>query len=344
MPTTEPTVEVDVAIAAAARHGIAPGDVRRAAATYLSGITAGSLFEQQKVFDVVVWGTPETRNSAASLRELMVDTPTGQVRLGDVAEVNIRPNPNVVTHNTVSRSIDVVADVRGRSLGAVTGDVEKRLQSVTFPREHHLEVMGDAMGRQNAGRLSLLYTLGVVIAIFFILQACFGSWRLASLLFLLLPVALAGAAIVAVVLRESTSTVALLGILAVLAVIVRHAILQIRRYEELVQDAGRLDADLVVTGSRERFVPTLTTVLGAGVALAPLAFFGAVSGLESVQPLAAIILGGLVTTALVSLFLIPTLYLRFARKPAPAARPGPEVGARPDPTPPSPAAGSPVPA
>ncbi|GAB3849621.1 efflux RND transporter permease subunit [Dactylosporangium cerinum] len=200
VPTTEPTMEIEVFIAAAARHGIKPGDVRRAAATYVSGTTAGSLFEEQKVFDVVVWGTPDTRRSLTSVRELMLDTPTGgQVRLGDVADVAIRPNPSVIKHDEVSRYVDVVADVRGRDLGAVTRDAERRLRSVTFPREHHLEVLGDATARQDAQRLGLMYTIGVAIAIFFILQACFGSWRLASVVFLLLLlVAFAGAVYVAV--------------------------------------------------------------------------------------------------------------------------------------------------
>lgn len=319
MPTVEPTVEIEVFIAAAARHGIKPGDVRRAAATYVSGTTAGSLFEEQKVFDVVVWGTPETRQSVASIRELMIDTPTGtQVRLGDVADVSVRPNPSVITHDAVSRSLDVVADVHGRDLGAVTRDVERRLQSVTFPREHHLEVLGDPTARQDQWRLSLLYVVGVVIAIFFILQACYGSWRLACLVFALLPVALAGAVSAAVVQGAATSTVSLLGVLTVLAISTRHVILQVKRYEEIGSARGGLDADLdadlVVAGSRDRFAPTVLTVLGAGAALAPLAVLGTMSGLEATQPLAAIIIGGLVTTALVTLFLLPTLYLRFAKR------------------------------
>jgi Cu/Ag efflux pump CusA len=175
-----------------------------------------------------------------------------------------------------------------------------------------------------------MYTIGVVILIFFILQACFGSWRLASLVFLLLLVALGGGVFVAVAQGSATSTVSLLGLLTVLAIAARHAVLQVKRYEELTRERGRLDPDLVVSGSRDRFAPTVMTVLGAGLALVPLALAGADSGLEIGQPLAAVILGGLVTTALVSLFLLPTLYLRFARHPQPDADPDPDPD--PDPT------------
>ena len=92
----------------AARQGIKPGDVRRAAATLLSGLRVGSLFEKQKVFDVVVWANPESRRSLSSVQNLMIDTPTGgRVRLGDVADVRVRPTSPVIEHQDVSRFVDV---------------------------------------------------------------------------------------------------------------------------------------------------------------------------------------------------------------------------------------------
>src|SRR5262249_37654957 len=147
------------------------------------------------------------------------------------------------------------------------------------------------------------------------------SWRLGSMLFLLLPVALAGAVLAGLAQGAATSTVALLGILTVLGVLARHAILAIRRYEDLVRENGRLDADLVVRGSRDLFARIVMPVLGTAVALAPLAIVGPLSGLEVLQPLAVIILGGLVTAALVSLFVLPTLYLRVATVPRPEPNP-----------------------
>src|SRR5207247_1364042 len=122
----EPTVEVEVDLAAAQRQGIKPGDVRRAAATLLSGVTVGNLFEESKVFDVVVWGEPATRHSLTSIQNMLVDKPDGgQVRLGDVARVRVAPNPTVIKHDAVSRYLDVTAGVRGRSVAAVTRDVQQ---------------------------------------------------------------------------------------------------------------------------------------------------------------------------------------------------------------------------
>jgi Cu/Ag efflux pump CusA len=104
----EPHLEVRVDLARSKEYGINPGDVRRAASTLVNGIEVGSLFEQQKAFDVVVWSTPQTRNNITALRELLIDTPSGgRVRLEDVADVRVAPTQNIINREGVSRRIDV---------------------------------------------------------------------------------------------------------------------------------------------------------------------------------------------------------------------------------------------
>ncbi|MGH2728691.1 MAG: efflux RND transporter permease subunit, partial [Actinomycetota bacterium] len=171
LDVTEPALEVQVNLAAAQRYGIKPGDVRRAAAALLSGIEVGSLFEEQKIFEVVVWGVPELRHSLSSVRDLQIDKPGGgTVRLGDVASVELRPNPTVVVRESVSRSIDVIAGVRGRSVGAVTKDVEQRLERIGLPLEDHAELLGD-QAEQRAARSRLIgAAIAAAIAILLLLQ------------------------------------------------------------------------------------------------------------------------------------------------------------------------------
>jgi CzcA family heavy metal efflux pump len=341
-----PTVEIEVFVDKAAKYGLKPGDVRRAAATLISGTIAGNLFEEQKVFEVVVWGVPQVRQNLSTVRDLLIDAPVGgpgggptQVRLGDLADVRVVAKPEVITHDQVSRSIDVVANVRGRGLGAVTTDVKSRLAQVTFPREHHLEVLGEAQAQANSGFRVWTYVIGAAILIVVLLQAGFGSWRVASLYFLLLPAALAGGLLLAAVDRSSVSVVALLGLLTVLATAVRGGILQVKQYQRLQEEGQAHGCELVARGSRQRFIPTVTGILAAGLALVPLAIYGSVSGLEVVSPLALIILGGLVTTALLNLFVLPVLYLRFAAGPQPVARSEPPAGSLPAPRPQPGAAG-----
>ena len=120
----------------------------------MSGIEVGSLFEEQKVFDVVVWGRPETRNSLSSIRQLLIDTPAGgHVRLEDVAEVRIAPNQTIINREAVSRYVDVGASVSGRDREAVLGDVEGALEGMAFPLEYHAEVL--AADTQPVGSLDL---------------------------------------------------------------------------------------------------------------------------------------------------------------------------------------------
>jgi Cu/Ag efflux pump CusA len=161
------------------------------------------------------------------------------------------------------------------------------------------------------------YVIGAAIVIFFLLQAGFASWRLASLQFLLLPAALAGGLVVAAVDRAAVSAIALAGLLTVLAMAIRGGLLQIKQYQRLEDEGKPLGPELVELGSRQRLVPTITSYLAAGLALIPLVVYGSVSGLEIVSPLALIIVGGLVTTAFVNLLVLPALYLRIAARARP---------------------------
>src|SRR6266536_801724 len=146
-----PHIQVEVDLAKAQRYGLKPGDVRRAAATLIAGTEVSDIHRDGKVYDVMVWGTPQTRASLTSIRELLIDTPSGgQVRLGDVANVRILPTPNLIVRKHNSRRIDVSLNARGRDLGAVVRDVKQRLEGVKFPLGYHAEVLGEYEERQAA--------------------------------------------------------------------------------------------------------------------------------------------------------------------------------------------------
>jgi CzcA family heavy metal efflux pump len=308
----EPTLEIGVDLAAAERYGIKPGDVRRAAAALLSGIEVGSLFEEQKVFGVVVWGTPENRNSLTSIRELLIDTPSGgHVRLGDVAQVRVAPSPAVIRHESVSRYVDVAANVEGRSLGSVEEDVERRLQEIQFPLEYHAEVL-DPEGRTPQGRL-VAVGIAAAIGVLLLLQACFGSWRLAFMAFLALPFALAGGALGTLADGGTLSLGSLVGFFALLGIAARNGILMVTHFQHLERHEGEtFGPRLVVRGGRERVLPMLVTALATGLAVLPFAVLGEIPGYELVHPLAVVVLGGLVTSTLLTLLVVPPLYLQVA--------------------------------
>ena len=311
VPALEPTVEVEVDLAAARANGVKPGDVRRAAATLLGGLVVGNLFEQQKVFEVVVWGTPETRSSLTSIRQLLIDTPDGRhVRLGRVADVRVAPNPAVIKRQAVSRYLDVGASVSGRSRGDVVSDVKGQLASLRFPLEYHTEVL-DASG-QPLGRL-LGLGLAAAVGIFLLLQACFGSWRLAALCFLSFPLAIAGGLLAALADGGTLSFGSLIALFAVFGLAARHGMLLVDRCRQLeLEGKERFGVELVVRAARERVVPVVLTTVAAGLALLPFVVRGGIAGYELVHSAAVVMIGGLVTSALLVLFVVPVLYLRFA--------------------------------
>jgi CzcA family heavy metal efflux pump len=309
----EPTLEIEVDLAKAQQVGIKPGDVRRAAATMLSGIQVGNLFEEQKVFDVVVWGAPNVRSSLTSIRELMVDVPGGgQVKLGDVANVSVAPGLSVIRHDNVSRSVDVTASVSGRSLGAVAGDVEAALRNVQFPLEYHAEVLAEGTDQQAARQRTAIIAGIAAIVIFLLLQVAFGSWRLAAATFLTLPMALVGGLLAVLLTGGDLSLGALVGFVLVLGIAIRNGVTLVSHYQHLEQDEGEaVGPGLVMRGARERLSPILTTAVAMALALVPVLVLGNVPGLEIVQPMAVVVLGGLVTATLLNLFVAPALYLRF---------------------------------
>src|SRR5262249_49304510 len=131
IPLEEPTLQIEVNLAEAQRYGIKPGDVRRAAATMLSGLQVGNLFQDQKVFDVVVIGTPDSRRNLTDIREMLIDTPSGgHVRLEDVADVQITSIPSVIQHIGVKRYLDVTANLAGGNPKTVIANIQQTLQGM----------------------------------------------------------------------------------------------------------------------------------------------------------------------------------------------------------------------
>jgi Cu/Ag efflux pump CusA len=313
----EPNVEIEVDLAKAQEVGIKPGDVRRSAAALLSGMEVGNLFEDQKVFQVVVWGAPETRHSVTSVRELLIDTPGGDhVRLGDVADVRVAPSVNTITHDGVFRYIDVGAGVVGRDPNAVSGDIARAMEAVEFPLEYHAEVLGDYAAQQANQQKLLGFSIAALVGIFLLLQAAFGSWRLAGVVFLALPAALAGGLVTALAVDREISLGALAGLLGVFLLTARNSVVLMNSYQRAERDGGEpLRPVLVLSGARERVAPVVITALATGLALLPLIGPAPLLGNEIVRSTVVVILGGLVTATLVSLVVLPAMYLSFAPSP-----------------------------
>jgi CzcA family heavy metal efflux pump len=312
LPVTHPTIEIETDLARARRFGVKPGDVRRAEGTLLQGIQVGSIFEQQKVFDVIVQGVPATRENVASVRNLLIDgTDGGHLRLGQVADVRVTPTPIVIERDAVSRHLDVVAGVSGRDLGSVAADIEDRLANVSFPLEYHAEVLQETTGEEINSTQMIAFTIAAAMAAFLLLQAAFRSWRLAVPVFLSLPVAIVGGVLAALVAGAELSLGSFIGLLAVFAVATRSAVLLISHFQGLAREGAGFGSKLVERGARERLAPIVTTAAATAAVMVPFVIAGTMPGLEVLHPMAIVVLGGLVSSTLLSLFVLPALFLRF---------------------------------
>jgi Cu/Ag efflux pump CusA len=310
-----PQVEVEVNLVKAQEYGLKPGDVRRAAAFLLQGEEVGDIFVGGKTYDVNVWSTPETRHSLSDIENLLLDTPGGErVRLADVADVRIGAVPNVVEREGQSRKIDVSLNVKGRDLGSVAEDVENTLESMEFPLGFYYEIKGEFAEREAAQRDLLVAGSLAVIAIFFLLYTSFNNWRLATLTFFTLPWALVGGLLAAYFSNGVLSLGSLVGLLTILGIATRNGIMMISHFQHLEHEEGMaFGTELVMRGARERIAPIMMTALTTGLALVPLAIAGDLPGHEIEHPMALVILGGLVTSTLLNLLVVPTLYLRFGK-------------------------------
>ncbi|MGB7874152.1 MAG: efflux RND transporter permease subunit [Anaerolineales bacterium] len=308
-------IDIKVDLEAARQYGLKPGDIRRATSFLLQGEEVGDLFVGGKTYDVNVWSTPETRDSLDDIRNLLLDTPTGeQVRLEQVASVKIVAAPNVIEREGQSRKIDVSANVRGRDLGSVANEVEEIVEDLEFPLGYHAELFGEYAERAAAERQLFIAGTIAIIAIFFLLVTSFENLRLATLTFFTLPWALVGGILAAYFSTGVLSLGSLVGLLTILGIATRNGIMMISHFQHLEEEEGEVFGPaLVLRGARERIAPIMMTALTTGLALVPLVISGNIPGQEIEYPMAIVILGGLLSSTILNLLVVPTLYLRFGK-------------------------------
>ncbi len=312
LPAQQPDIEVAVNNAKAAQHGVLPGDARRAASTLVEGLVVGNFFQSNAVFDVTVMGVPRIRQSIQDVRNLLIDTSNGgHVRLGQIAQITLSHEPTDIRHQAYSPYVDVVASVRSGQEAAVQAQIARKIQSLRYPLAYHAEVLGGTPVDATSGTTFIFYVLAAALGIVLLLQAALSSWRLAALVFVTAPLALAGGLLVGVATGSAESLGADAGLLAIYLFTLRQAIAQvvhIRRFQAL--DGGPLTPGTVVRALASRLAPQLGAVIVIAVMLIPFVAIGDVAGNEITHTAAAVMLGGLLTSTLLVAFLLPAICLR----------------------------------
>jgi CzcA family heavy metal efflux pump len=310
-----PQIEVEVDLSKAEQYGIKPGDVRRATSYMLAGVEVGDIHIVNRTYDVNVWSLPEYRQSLTDIQQMLIKSPRGEyITLEEVADVRIVSVPNAINHENMARRINVEADVEGRDLGSAVLEVEEILSGIDFPIGYHTEMVGEYAERQQSQNRLLLAGLAATLVIFFLLRVSLGNWRLALMSFLSLPLALVGGVIAAYFTAGVLSLGSLVGFLTILGVAARNGIMLISHYQHLEAYEGEsFGINLILRGARERIAPIMMTALTAGLALIPIVIAGNIPGHEIEHPMTIVILGGLITSTLVNLFIVPALYMVFGK-------------------------------
>jgi Cu/Ag efflux pump CusA len=263
-----------------------------------------------------VWSTPEVRRDLFALRRLPIELPNGgYAPLSAVADVSIVPTPNEITREGGSRRIDITCNVRGRDLGAVARDIETALTRVQFAPGYHPEILGEYAARAASQRRLLLLGVLSLVGILLVLHVDFGSARLVAFVALTIPFALIGGVASVFLTGGVLSLGSLVGFVTVLGIAARNGIMLVSHYRHLEEEEGvPFGTELAIRGAEERLSPILMTALVTGLALVPIIAGGDRSGHEIEHPMAVVIVGGLVTSTLLNLFLLPAIYLRYGQK------------------------------
>ncbi len=309
-----PQANVTVNTIAAARYGLTPGDVRREAAIMMASEPMSEIATNDQLLIVAAWTTPATRNSVTALEQLPIDTRSGgRVALGKVATVSIVPTPSQIVRVNGTRMQEVDADISGTDLGSAAGEVQSLLRSLKLPAGYTASLQGESVERASAQQRLEWLGLAALIAILLLLQAAFRSWRLALMLLITLPIALVGGVLAAWGALGTITLGALVGFFTVLGIAARNGILMIAHFKHLEEEEGvPFGLVLVVRGASERLSPILMTALATALALVPLIIYGDQPGQEIEYPMAIVIIGGLATSTLLNLFVLPSLYLLVA--------------------------------
>ncbi len=313
-----PQVQVTINRQAASRYGLTPFQLAETLETALGGHVVSQILQGQRTFDLVVWYDEPARNNLDVIRSTLVSTPSGtHVPLAQLADVRTTTGPNTVNRENVSRRIVVQANVQDRDLNSIVTELQTKMKAVQadWPSGYHVEYGGQFESQQSAmGRITLIGLLTVVI-IFLSLYAALKSWRMALQIMVNLPLAMVGGVIAIFLTGGILSVASMVGFITLFGIATRNGILMLSHYLHLVRNEGeQFGETMILRGTQERLSPVLMTALAAALGVLPLALSGGQPGNELLQPIAVVILGGLISSTFLNQVVTPSLFYKFGAR------------------------------
>lgn len=317
--TFVPQVRIQFHRAAAQAFGVTSGAVTQAVQTAFFGTTVGQIYQGQQRFALVVRLPRRDKASLGAIAQTLIPTPAGPpVPLSAVATVAIESAPDLIARENGARLLSVDGNVANGDLVGFVNTLRARLaRSLRLPPGYYLQYAGDYQQRAQSTHRLEIAALAILAGVVFLLYLAFGSLRLGFLVLCNAPMAFLGGVAAVWLSAAAISLATLVGFITLLGITTRNAIMLVSHFQHLERSEGEpFGPALVLRGAQERLLPVLMTAAATGMALLPVALGGPQPGRELELPMALVIVGGLVTSTLLTLLVLPTLYLRFARPPS----------------------------
>ncbi len=297
------------------RWGFDPLQVLDVVRSAYGGETVGQIYEGNRVFDVSVVLVPDDRGRVSELGALPLRSPDGNyVTLKQLADLYESSARYVILHQGARRVQTITCNVQGRTVDSFVAEAQKRFFQLSLPPDTYVEFSGTAAAQAQSRRDLLVNSLLAGLGIVLLLSMVMGNYRNLLLVLANLPFALVGGVLAALLTGGNLSLGSLVGFVTLFGITLRNSIMLISHYEHLVEVDGMVwGLDTALRGASERLAPILMTALVTGLGLLPLAIGSGDPGREVEGPMAAVILGGLVTSTLLNLLVLPTLALRYGR-------------------------------
>ena len=315
-----PQLRIEVDRKRALAYGVAPGELNDDLAALMGGEAVAEVYEGQRVYEMVVRLPLEWRESPDRLANLYIDTKSGQrIPLSYVADIRQATGPNTILREDTRRRFVVSINPTTSDLNAVVEQLEKEVRAkVKLPTgDYEISFEGEYQAQQEARKTILLMSAVILIIIIFLLYSYFQSFNFVILVLTNLPISLIGAVLLTRYTLDNISIATLVGFIAVSGIAARNNIMMISHYLHLIRHEGEsFTREMVERGTLERLIPVLMTALSAGLALIPLVLAADEPGKEILNPVAIVIVGGLVSSTLLGLGVTPAIFYTFGRKAA----------------------------
>ena len=299
-----------------ARYGIRLGDFSKAIGTALGGSVVGQVYDEGYSYDVTVIVDEAHRASMEDIGALTIDSPQGKVPLEAIAEITSTTGPNAINRENVGRRITVSSNVAGRDLGSTVEEIRRRVaEEVELPEGYYVTYGGQFENQKAATRTLMLTSIFSILIIFMLMYSEFRNIPESLIIMVNMPLALIGGVLILFFSGSEFNIPAVIGFISLMGISTRNGMLLMSRYNALDSEGLSL-AERIAHGSSDRLLPIVMTALTSALALIPLAVNGDAPGNEIQSPMALVILGGLLSSTLLNIYVVPALYQMLkSRKP-----------------------------